>query len=334
MIAMDANGQYNITDIAAGILFQKGDQPKKRDKRILVADDDRLSRVQLTDILSKWDFEVITANDGNQAWEVLKQEDPPRLAILDWVMPGMAGIGITRRLRALRKSPYTYIILLTAKANREDLLEGMDAGADDYIIKPFDVDELMVRIRAGQRIVELQEEVMRANARLSYAATHDQLTGVLNHRSIMEVLDCELTRTRREKLPLGLIMADIDFFKRVNDTFGHQTGDLVLQEAVRRIGGTAGARCKVGRYGGEEFVVVAPGLDVEQTRELAEQIRRHVDTDPIVTPEGHVAVTISLGATVNSQNPASPAELIGAADRALYLAKKNGRNRVEFERLE
>src|SRR3954467_15416773 len=209
--------------------------------KILIADDSIVSRHLLDATLRKWGYEVIVACDGNEAWSILQSEDAPKIAILDWVMPGLTGPEVCRRVRASAKEEkdlYTYILLLTSKSQREDLIEGMEAGADDYLTKPFDQHELEVRLRPGVRILELEHELISAREKLRDQATKDFLTGIWNRSSILDILNRELQRGVRESRPVGVILADLDHFKSVNDTFGHFAGDAVLREFVRRMSGS------------------------------------------------------------------------------------------------
>src|SRR5277367_3955497 len=207
--------------------------------RILIADDSIVSRHLLDATLRKWGYEVVVACDGVEAWNYLQAEDAPKLAILDWVMPGLTGPEVCRRVRehAHDKDAYTYILLLTSKSLKEDLIEGMEAGADDYVTKPFDRHELQVRIRAGKRLVDLQAELLAAREALRDQATHDSLTHIWNRNAILDLLTRELARGARENLPLGIVILDLDRFKSVNDQYGHLAGDTVLREAARRIQG-------------------------------------------------------------------------------------------------
>src|SRR3954468_6398891 len=165
--------------------------------RVLAAEDNPVFQSMLRTMLTKWGYTPIVARDGNEAWRVLESEEAPRLAVLDWMMPGVDGVEICRRLRSLNREPYIYILLLTARTESQDLIEGMDAGADDYLTKPFNAHELRVRIRAGRRILDLQSELLRAREALREQATHDGLTGLLNRTSIMGKLDDELSRSAR-----------------------------------------------------------------------------------------------------------------------------------------
>lgn len=295
--------------------------------RILIAEDDPVSRRILQDILEDWQYEVVATSNGNEAWEVLQHEKPPLLAILDWMMPGMSGVEICRRLRDSKKESYVYVLILTAKHEKQDIILAMDAGADDYVSKPFDDQELRVRLRAGQRIVELQET-------LRFQAAHDVLTGVWNRGMIIDILKRELDRSGRQNEPFGVIMADLDHFKDVNDTYGHQAGDEVLCEACRRMSGSLRSYDSLGRYGGEEFLIVLPGCNTSSILEVAERIRSRVASTPVATLEGQISITVSLGAAVQSGDCHGPGAVTKAADDALYKAKANGRNCVELSILE
>ncbi|MCU0246886.1 MAG: diguanylate cyclase [Bryobacter sp.] len=296
--------------------------------RVLIADDSIVSRHLLEATLRRWGYEVIAACDGREAWDVLQSDDAPPLAILDWVMPGMSGLDVCREVR--RQNRYTYILLLTSKNNKEDLVEGMDAGADDYITKPFEQAELKVRLRAGTRIVELQQELRRQ-------ATRDPLTGVYNRSKAFEILSRELARTAREKSPLGIVLVDLDNFKRINDTHGHLAGDEALREAAARLGGAIRPYDALARYGGEEFLVIFPGCSEPELKVQAERLRVAVSAAPVrissdKEPEMLIPLTASFGLTTASLDTAESAqELIRIADEALYEAKRRGRNCVVFQ---
>jgi diguanylate cyclase (GGDEF)-like protein len=298
--------------------------------RILIAEDDPVSRRLLEAKLVKWDYEVVVTKDGNEAWLALQEKDAPPLAILDWMMPGMDGVEVCRKVRERIKEPYTYIILLTALQQEEDLVAGMEAGADDYIAKPFKSNELKVRLRAGRRIIELQGELITAREALRAKATHDPLTGLWNHEEILHILDRELARADRERTTVGILMVDLDHFKKVNDTYGHMAGDVVLRVIAKRMLTLIRAYDAVGRYGGEEFIVVLPGCDQTSAQTIAERFRCYISKDNVDTPEGMIPVTISLGVAVSGKGRILDADsMVRAADSALYRAKENGRNRSE-----
>lgn len=303
--------------------------------RILIADDSIVSRHLLDATLRKWGYDVVIACDGNEAWQILQSEDAPKIAILDWVMPGMTGPEVCRRVRANTKGKekdiYTYILLLTSKSQREDLIEGMEAGADDYLTKPFDQHELKVRLRPGTRIIELQQELISAREELREQATKDFLTHIWNRSSILDILDRELERGRRDKQPLGVIIADLDHFKAINDSYGHFGGDAVLREFVRRMSASMRPYDAIGRYGGEEFLVVLPGCDDAATRKQAERMRAALAGESMSFNEESRVITCSFGATASVPGVEVTGEaLIRLADDALYRAKRQGRNRVVF----
>jgi diguanylate cyclase (GGDEF)-like protein len=298
--------------------------------RILIAEDEPLFRRLLQRMLTEWGYQVVVARDGSEACQILLSEDPPKLAILDWKMPGMEGIDVCRKIRADLAEHYTYLILLTSQQREEDIVAGMEAGADDYIVKPFKHSELRVRLRAGRRIVELHEELLAAREVLHAKASHDSLTGLWNHEEILAILGKELARSERDGVCVSVIMADIDHFKEVNDTFGHLAGDAVLRLTSEKMQALMRAYDSIGRYGGEEFLIVLPDCCGECAAAFAQRLCLRISGDRMDTSEGLIPVSISLG-VASSSSAASPGEhsLIRAADAALYRAKQKGRNRVE-----
>jgi len=299
--------------------------------QILIAEDELISRRLLQVTLEKWDYQVVAACDGAQAWDRLQEAEAPRLAILDWMMPGLSGPEVCANVRQQAREPYTYILLLTARTQKQDLIEGMEAGADDYITKPFDAQELKVRLRAGRRILDLQAELVAAREALREQATHDPLTCLWNRSSIMDILTREMAKAEREASSVGVIMADLDHFKEINDTFGHLAGDAVLREAAKRMQASMRSYDAVGRYGGEEFLIVLPGSTNSTAVHLAERLRSALSREPVRLAESSVAFTISLGVSKSIPGERmSPELVIRAADEALYRAKDLGRNRVEW----
>jgi two-component system, cell cycle response regulator len=299
--------------------------------RVLVAEDDAMFRRILQSWLENWGYVVTIAEDGARAWDILQQAPPPQLLILDWMMPAINGLELCRKVRECNRTPYQYILLATAKDAKQDLVRGLEAGADDYLTKPFDKSELQARLRACNRILTLQDDQIRAHLQLHFQATHDALTGVWNRSEILDTLRRELERAGRSKSATGLLMLDIDHFKNINDTYGHLTGDVVLKEVTQRIVKAVRGYDSVGRYGGEEFVIVLPGCSRDQIEHGAERIRSAVDDAPIVAKESTVAVTVSIGAAVTSEGEhglISDTEMLAAADSALYRAKRIGRNRT------
>lgn len=295
--------------------------------RVLVADDEAVSRRLLQSSLTRWGYEVVPASDGNEAARALLAPDAPKLAVLDWMMPGLDGLQLCQEIRRSKPEPYTYILLLTGKRSQGDVIEGLEAGADDYITKPFDPNELKVRLRTGKRILYLQEQLISAREALRDRATHDQLTGLWNRAAIMDILEEEIGRTRRAGGTLGVLMADLDHFKKVNDTHGHPAGDEVLRQAAKAICESTRRYDSVGRYGGEEFLVVLPGCDACNALSHAERLRTAVANLGVDFNGHQIRPTLSLGVAVSNKPPyASAFDLVQAADWALYQAKREGRN--------
>jgi len=298
--------------------------------RVLIAEDDLTTRKVLQTLLARWDYEVVAVEDGLAAWELLIADKGPRLAVLDWMMPGKNGVDICReiRLRPEVKDRYPYLILLSSRSTKEETVIGLESGADDFVTKPFNPSELLLRVRVGQRILELQAALVEAKESLLYQATHDTLTGVFNRGAVLGRLTEELGRALRQKTPLSIAMMDLDHFKRINDTYGHQAGDKVLKECTDRVRRTTRPYDTLGRYGGEEFLIVVPNYPLTESNALFERIRARISESPMVHEGQEISVTASLGVTAaNDHN--DPERLIRAADAALYRAKEKGRNRVE-----
>jgi diguanylate cyclase (GGDEF)-like protein len=296
--------------------------------KVLVADDNRLSRASLEKTIYDWGYDVETARDGGAAFAALLKPDAPRLALLDWEMPGLSGIDVCRLLRARGDGPYVYVLLCTGKERQRDLIDGLAAGADDYIRKPFDFQELEVRLRAGRRIVMLQDQLLEAQVELERRALYDSLTGIKNRGAILEVLDRDISRASRTGKPVSIALADLDFFKCVNDTHGHPVGDAVLKEFAKRTRATIRVHDEVGRYGGEEFLIVFAECGSADAVAAAERIREAFSVAPVGTSSSSIRVTTSLGVACTEQGYTTASALIGAADAALYAAKAGGRNRT------
>lgn len=288
--------------------------------KILIADDEPVQRRVLESWLVKWGHEVVVAKDGAEAWSVLQADRPPLLAILDWMMPGMNGLQVCQELRKSPGRPYVYTLLLTSKNRKQDLVDGLEGGADDFLKKPFDSGELKARLETGMRILTLQADLV-------FASNHDALTGLLNRRAILETLHREFVRASREHSWVGVLVADLDHFKEINDTFGHLRGDAVLRRVAQIMQSNVRVYDSVGRYGGEEFLIVLPRCHLMIATERADQIRRAVNKQCSVEAR---AITLSLGVTADSGH-SEMERVLHVADAALYRAKREGRNRVEFD---
>ena len=241
--------------------------------RILLAEDDEVARRRLTGLLTEWGYEPLCVTTGPAALDALQREDAPRLVLLDWLMPGADALDVCRSVRALTGRPYTYVMLLTQKAARVDVIAGFEAGADDYLVKPVEPAELYARLRAGARVIEVQSELIRMREELRRQALYDPLTQILNRRGGLLALDSELGRAVRKSTPLAVAIVDLDHFKLVNDSYGHAAGDAVLRQVCKRMTSTLRTYDSLSRYGGEEFLIVLPECDVDLARRVLDRVR-------------------------------------------------------------
>jgi two-component system cell cycle response regulator len=299
--------------------------------QILVVDDSAVYRKLIGDHLQSWGFGVTLAKSGSEAWRILEQPEAPKLVLLDWVLPDLDGIEVCRGIRQAGLSgPYVYVILLTGKEGRQHMLDALQAGADDYLVKPFDELELKARLLVGKRILELQEELVSARESMRHAATHDSLTGLMNRGEIIDMLKRELERARREHRSVGVILGDIDYFKSVNDTLGHLFGDEALREVGRRLHAQLRVYDGVGRYGGEEFLMILPNCDLPNALQRANDLREIIASTPVLCSGVEKSITMSMGVAVSDCDGKNEIEvLLNQADSGLYAAKANGRNRIE-----
>jgi diguanylate cyclase (GGDEF)-like protein len=296
--------------------------------KLLIAEDDLVSMKILEKHAKTWGFDVYTANNGKKAWNTFQKENT-QIAILDWMMPRMSGIELCEHIRQKTSEEYAYIILLTSRKNQNDVITGLIAGADDYITKPFNIPELKVRLKIGSRIIKLQQQLLESKRKIQEIAIHDGLTTLLNRAEIVRILSEAFEQARREKKPLGAIMLDIDHFKKINDNFGHQTGDSVLTKIAIRLKENIRPYDKIGRYGGDEFLVVLPNCGLIEVAQIAERLRVSICKKKIKTENQLLNISTSLGCTsLENPNISSPKELMNISDHALYEAKKEGRNQV------
>lgn len=298
--------------------------------RILIAEDDLTSRTALAGVLKKEGHEVEATCNGAQAWQALQQPGAPELVILDWMMPEMDGPDVIGRVRALETERQPYILMLTTRGEKSDIIAGLEAGANDYLSKPFDLGELRARIEVGRRMVEMQGALIESREALAHQATHDALTGLLNRRAILDRLNREVSRGRRSGESWAVGMCDIDHFKQINDTYGHQTGDDVLRGFARILGKCLRQYDSVGRMGGEEFLLIAPMTPKADSGVPFKRLCMCISESKIPTRSGMLSVTVSIGvATATTGSTAD--QILEAADTALYRAKHGGRNRVAHD---
>lgn len=301
---------------------------KPAHRSILVAEDSVVIQTVLRTMLTGWGYDVTVAPDGSGALSILQGDSAPGLAIVDWMMPGISGPELCRRVREAGREPYTYILLLTARSDSTDVVAGLDAGADDYLTKPFNAVELRARLRAGDRILDLQEQLLRARESIRERGARDELTGLLNRCSVYETLDRELARADRGSLPLSLVLVDIDRFRQINAGFGHLAGDAVLREIARRIQALAPPGA-AGRCGGGKFLVVLPGQDVPEAQALADRIRMSAAAEPVRAGAASFPVTCSAGAAGRATPYSADAEtMLRAAGDALLAARREARERI------
>lgn len=300
--------------------------------KILVADDDPLSLRMMERMLQQSGYEVITVEDGRQAVQALSHSDGPRLALIDWVMPELDGLGVCREVRNKHDGSYVYMLLLTSKQSSDDVVKGLEAGADDYLTKPCHLAELKARLHTGRRILQLEDKLVEAREEMRYKATHDALTLLWNRGAVLSLLRSKLSQSLREPAPVSLLLCDVDHFKQINDNYGHPTGDVVLQEISTRLLDTVRPQDAVGRYGGEEFLIVLSACGHDTLQERAEQVRKAINDSLISTRDGGLSISVSIGAvTIESWDVSYSIEpFLKQADKALYRAKASGRDRVKY----
>jgi two-component system chemotaxis response regulator CheY len=299
--------------------------------KILIVDDDPVLRQILQTYLLRAGYEVALAEDGRAAWEIWQKEHT-RLIITDWMMPVMDGPELIRRVRGASFPNYTYIIMLTAKEGKSDVIFGLEAGADDYLTKPFNAGELRARISIGERILNLEANLSQALARMEELATHDPVTGLLNRRALYTHAEAELNRAQRDQKALSFVMLDIDHFKQVNDQYGHLVGDKALHAVAHTLAQNKRPYDWAGRWGGEEFLLVLPATDSQEAAIVAERLRAGIHDMRVALADGNTFnVQASLGVATSTFEPGKVYTLdllVHQADEALIRAKREGRNRV------
>jgi two-component system cell cycle response regulator len=299
--------------------------------KILIADDSKMSRRLLEKTLELEGYDVIAVDNGRLALQQLSLPDGPRLALLDWMMPELDGPGVCLEVRKQHERPYIHIVLVTSRTSKQDIVAGLEAGADDYLTKPWDPTELTARLRVGHRILQLEDRLVEARETMRFKATHDHLTALFNRGVIVDLLARELTRTRREKGCTVVMLGDLDHFKSVNDTYGHVVGDEALREIARRLLASIRSYDFVGRYGGEEFLIVLNNCESAQAVPRAEEVLKKIAQHPVQTICGPLPITMSLGVLASQDwDLHLVEEILRETDSALYRAKADGRNCVRI----
>lgn len=312
--------------------------------RVIIAEDEPAMRALLARQLERAGYEVAACSNGREALEAIRRAGSG-IIIADWMMPEMDGLELCRAVKVLRQAGtlgITYFILLTAHADKSDIVQGLEAGADDYLTKPYHQQELLARLRAGERNFELQDQLVQRqlelqevnaemavlNARLEKAANTDALTGLASRRQVFERFADIWALSDRHDRPVACVMFDIDHFKSVNDTYGHAAGDTILKVVASIIAGHARRYDICGRVGGEEFIIVCPETTLGGAAALADRIRQAIANRPVATHGVSATVTVSAGVAVRHNGQSCPEDLIAQADGALYRAKHTGRNQV------
>ncbi len=304
--------------------------------KMLIVEDDPFVQKVVKKVFTGMGFEVLACGDGATAIDFIKN-DRIQFAVVDWILPEMDGLTLCRKVRKLKLSRYIYMIVLTSRNKKEDLVQALDAGADDYIAKPFDERELSARARVGMRIIQLENKLINNQKRLMKLAKEDPLTGILNRRSLFDGILKEINRASREGASMATILVDADNFKAINDTHGHLAGDVALSEFAKRLQDSCREYDLLGRYSGEEFLVFLPRTDREGAIRVAERIRTSLRAKPLVFGEHRVELAASLGVCAYTFDKSTKRadnveavfdEMIKRTDYALYMAKKEGKNRV------
>ena len=287
--------------------------------RILIAEDDFASRILLQAVLVKWGYEVVAANDGEVAWTVLQGETAPPIAIVDWMMPGLSGVDLCARVRSQARELVPYILMLTAKGQKEDISQGLDSGADDYLVKPFDLAELGARLRVARRAIALQRELVESRKAIQYQALHDLTTGALNRGSILSALSEAVSAEK----PLSIMLIAIDGHKALQQREGAASAEAAVAGVVQRVR-TSAPEALIGRYGADELLVLSIGTGLNDATTMADDIRGAVASPTFPESTGlETNVTISLG--IAEWDGSAGAELLLCyADAALYAARSIG----------
>jgi two-component system cell cycle response regulator len=296
--------------------------------RVLIADDDRISCKLLSSLLTKWGYQAETVHNGLDAQRELLKPDGPQLAILDWVMPGLDGIQVIRTLRATPRKSYTYILLLTSKGAKADVLAGLDAGADDYLKKPYDTRELRARLGVGARILGLETQLASALETTEYRGTHDSLTGLYTRKAIIELLHQTVLHCEGEGRRVSLLLVDIDHLKTINETYGQSAGDMVIKQLAPKMASPLRPHDSVGRFGGEQYLIVAPNCPINHAMVVAVRLCQTVAREKFLIEKFAVQVTVSIGVSSIRRSVLDVNQVLQEADSALREAKSKGRNRA------
>jgi diguanylate cyclase (GGDEF)-like protein len=313
----------------AGVAPVAAEKPAEENWPVIVAEGDKASRLAMLAWLKDWAYTAMPAVNGEHALELLRQPGGSTLALVGQKLRGIDGPGLCRKIKR-RRSARTYVVLLTGKGNEQEVAAALHAGADDCLQEPFRASELQMRLRAGQRILQLQQKLEAAQKALKFGTTHDALTGIFNRDMIASTLDRELARALRTRKALGILKIDLCHLREINRLHGHQVGDAVLQEVAQRLHSSLRAYDSVGRYGAEEFLVIIPEIAPENLSSVVTRLRACVTQTPISAGAGPLNIAVSIGASGMGAGTQGLGVhfLLHAADVALYLSRRSGRNCV------
>ncbi len=315
----------------------------QKERTVLVVDDDPVMVRLLEKHLTSANYKVLQSDNGQEAFRLVLSEGPS-IVITDWEMPGMDGVDLCQAIRSTDGIGIVHIIMLTSYSEKHRVVEAFDAGADDYLSKPFDRGELLARVKAGTRMVDLESDLARRvleihkinaelsvlNNKLERMATTDELTELANRRHALGRLHEMWMSTQRYNQPLSCVMLDVDHFKKANDTYGHHVGDLVLHKIAEILQKETRVGDLVSRHGGEEFLILCPNSTVEETFHMADRLREIIASTPLEAENTRMKITVSMGVAEKDDQMLDEDDLLKKADDALYTAKNAGRNQVHL----
>ncbi len=293
----------------------------------LIVEDDKETRELIHEFIKDIFIKVYKTKSAEEAQILLKSDETIQLILLDWNLPGLSGIEFSKILRETTDNRYIYILMITGEQSSDSMILAYEKGVDDYIVKPFQFSELKAKLKSAQRIIEMENKLRKKYKEAHYKSIYDSLTNVFNRAEIFEKLNVEYVRHTRNKLIFGIILIDIDYFKKINDTFGHQYGDYVLKKTAEIIKNRCRSYDYIGRYGGEEFLIICPETDKNSLYSIANRIREAVMEYDFEYKNVKSNITISAGIATSDETHSFDS-MLELADKRLYNSKSSGRNKI------